>query len=207
MSSMFSRKRLSQSLRTLGAEDSGSIYDALAAAYDAPSRHYHDRRHIEDCLAQFRGCRDLSEQPPEVELAIWFHDAVYDTRRSDNEERSADWARSFLGSEGVEEAAIQRIGALIMATKGHENPVGIDQRLIADIDLSILGRDPESFERYDRAIRAEYAWVPEERFRLARAAVLDGFLGREAIYATPVFRERYERQARRNIARKLDQLR
>lgn len=142
----------------------------------------------------------------ELEIALWYHDAVYDPRSTDNEARSAAMAQRDLQAARVAPSRIEAIDQLIMATK-HDGTVETpDAALLVDIDLSILGRSRDEFEQYDQAIRAEYAWVPEDEYRAGRSAVLERFLARPAIYATTWFRARYEKIARRNLALALEQL-
>src|SRR5262249_53292937 len=128
----------------------------------------------------------------EVEFALWFHDAVYDPKRADNEERSAAWAAQALMDAGVSAETTAHVSQLIVATKHASVPDDPDARLLVDVDLSILGRAPEVFDAYDRAIRVEYQWVPEQQYREARARILAGFLGRGVIFQTEYFRSRYE---------------
>ena len=162
--------------------------------------------HIEHCLDELDRWRHLAADPDAVETALWFHDAVYETDRRDNEERSAGLADEALAEAGIDEARRARIVDLVMATR-HDAPAAdpfrrpADDRLIADIDLAILGADPAGFDRYESAIRREYAAVPAELFRAGRAAVLHRFLNRRAIYATDEFRSLYESRARTNLAR------
>jgi predicted metal-dependent HD superfamily phosphohydrolase len=141
-----------------------------------------------------------------VEAAIWFHDAVYDPRGSDNESQSADLAAHVLAEGGVAGHLVERIRQLVLLTRHlgpAPDPAG---RLLCDIDLSILGREPAEFERFERAIRAEYAWVPEPEYRTARARILRGFQERELLYQTVPFRLRYEDAARRNLVGALTRL-
>ena len=174
--------------------------------YAEPHRAYHVLAHIERCLDELDEARHLASDADAVEAALWFHDAVYETDRRDNEERSARLAEEALARAGVEAARRARIADLVMATR-HDAPAqetgarAIDERLIADIDLAILGADVPEFERYEAAIRDEYAAVPPEMFRAGRAAILRRFLNRRAIYSTDEFRNRYEARARMNLAR------
>ena len=91
---------------------------------------------------------------------------------------------------------------LILATK-HNRPVSGDAALLVDIDLAILGKPADEFDRYDAAIRQEYAWVSEEAYRAGRSKVLQSFLDRTTIYQTEFFRNLYEAQARTNLQRVL----
>ena len=49
--------------------------------------------------------------------------------------------------------------------------------------------------------------MPEPVYRSARIEILEGFLARRSIYQTELFRDRYEAQARANLARILKELR
>jgi len=169
-------------------------------------RHYHVLGHVLDCLGQAAACRPIQRRPAAVDLALWFHDAVYDTRRSDNEERSAELAAEQL-SGIVPEDLLAEVGQLVLATRHRpEPPPSGDAAVVADVDLTILGEPPDRFDAYQAAIRREYSWVPSFVYRRRRARLLEGFLARERIYATDRFYERYEAAARRNLARALHDL-
>jgi predicted metal-dependent HD superfamily phosphohydrolase len=175
--------------------------------YGEPHRAYHTARHVGACLELLAdpAVAALATNVPEVEAAIWFHDAVYDTHASDNEERSATMAAKILGAARVAPEAIARVADHIRATH-HHSATTPDAALVVDVDLSILGADAETFARFEDEIRREYAWVPAEQFTAGRAAVLRGFAEREHIYATPLFRDRLEARARENLARRLAEL-
>jgi predicted metal-dependent HD superfamily phosphohydrolase len=202
----FTRTHLSTSLAALHVRPSRDLFAELAAAYSAPDRHYHTARHIDACLAQVQHYRSLAVQPAEIEIALWFHDAIYDTHRNDNEQRSADWASDLLASEGADTARVSRIHALIMATRHAASTDEPDQQLLVDIDLGILGQRRAVFDDYDEAIRREYHWVPSARYAESRIAVLTGFLDRPFIYTTAPLRDRFETQARRSIAHAIARL-
>jgi len=186
----------------IGAAGEGTaLFERLKAAYAEPQRHYHTLQHLGECLALFDGARTLADRPHEVELALWFHDAVYEVKRHDNEQRSADWAREALQDAGVGGDAAQRVHDLVMATRHTAVPAGRDERLLVDIDLSILGAERARFDEYERQIRREYAYVPGFLFRRKRREILKGFLDRPAIYGTPHFHDALEARARENLAR------
>ena len=202
---MFTRVRLADALTALGAEPSPQLFRQLEEMYRQPTRFYHTDQHISECLAALDQHTALAERRAEVEIAIWFHDVIYDSRRSDNEEQSASLAIDVLSGLRVARDRTARIEAMILATKSHRAH-DRDSQLLLDIDLGILGQPPAVFARYDEAIRREYAWVPEEQYRAGRADVLKTFLGRPGIYVTRTFRELYERQARENIQQRLVEL-
>jgi predicted metal-dependent HD superfamily phosphohydrolase len=167
------------------------ILDLLKGRYAEPHRRYHTLEHIEHCLREFDPRQ--AREPEAVELAIWFHDAIYDTRRSDNEERSAAWLLELLPEA-------KRAAELILVTK-HHKPSTPDEALLVDVDLAILGQPAERFDLYERQIREEYAWVPGPIFRMKRASIMRGFLKRPFIYGTDAFRAKYEAAARANLSR------
>jgi predicted metal-dependent HD superfamily phosphohydrolase len=189
----------------------GKLRDELVRAYAAPERHYHNLTHIEAMLGLMRSYEDAVFDPQSVEAAIWFHDAVYDTRRHDNEERSAQLAADRLtGLLSPDRIAL--IASMIRATAGHHVPDGLDDAqlrdcaLFLDMDLSVLGSTPDVFAAYEEGVRREYGWVPDALWREGRRKVLQGFLDRPAIYMSPQFRARHEAAARSNLTRSLERL-
>jgi predicted metal-dependent HD superfamily phosphohydrolase len=179
----------------------------LTAAYSEPHRRYHTVAHIEHCLDEAAGTLSYAVDLNEVRWALLFHDAVYDPRRQDNEARSADWACSIMAELGRPADEKERIRAMILATAHSGEPRAADEALVLDIDLAILGADEAAFDEYDRAVREEYAWVPEAVYRRERAKILESFLGRARLYHTVPYRARFERAARGNIGRALERLR
>ena len=175
--------------------------------YAEPQRHYHNQQHIAECLTEFDQALHLARRPVEAELALWFHDAVYDPIRGDNEEQSAALAKRCLVEAGMGSGPGEAVAKLVMATKRHEQDPDSDAGLVVDVDLSILGQDEQRFSEYERQIRQEYAWVPEAVFASKRAEILQGFLAREQIFATEWFRTKYERHARRNLEASIRELR
>src|SRR5690606_28814364 len=137
--------------------------------------------------------------PGEVEIALWFHDAIYELRANDNEHRSAEWAVDEMTKGGALFEQTQRVHALIMATCHAAAPNEPDQQLLVDIDLAILGADAVRFAGYQAQVKAEYSWLPPLIYETKRKEVLKGFLDRVWIYSTHHFRERYEQQARVNL--------
>lgn len=190
----------------LGAAADASLRDHLLAAWSEPQRHYHTLQHLRECLAHFEATQELAAHPGEVGLALWFHDAVYDPTRHDNEQRSADWARDCVLQAGGAPAAAERVHALVMATRHDAAPQNVDACLLVDIDLAILGAPRERFDEYERQVGLEYAHVPPAQRRVGRSRILRAFLERPAIYATPFFHARLEAAARENLAYSLGKL-
>ena len=194
--------------RQLGASTaSEELYHQLVACYSEPHRKYHTVQHLNECLTHLENVRALAVHPDEVGLALWFHDAIYDTSKKDNEKRSAEWARDSALAAGVSSEKAARIYELIMATLHNAVPAGKDAEVLVDIDLGILGAGADRFDNYEVQVREEYSWVPESLYRAARRKVLEQFVNREWIYSTDSFRSKYEARARENIARSLARLR
>jgi len=191
---------------TLNLAPPTGLCEQLLRAWDEPQRHYHTLQHLTECLVLFDTLRAHAEQPADIELALWFHDAIYDVQGHDNEARSAHWAMEALAAGGIDAACCQRVHDLIMATCHTALPASPDQALLVDIDLAILGAPAARFAEYTRQISAEYAWVPPQVYAVKRRAVLQGFLDREHIYSTPVVAQRLEQHARANLAKAISSL-
>jgi len=114
-------------------------YRRLTQAYAEPHRHYHNQQHIAECLAEFDAARHLAHQPIAVDLALWFHDAVYDPKASDNEEQSTALAKSCLEAAGLPGVA-STVAALVMATKLHRTDADPDAALVVDVDLTFSAK-------------------------------------------------------------------
>ncbi len=202
---MFDNRNLNAALAGIGAATSTRLFEDLHAVYTAPDRHYHTEAHVAECIRQTRRFGHLALLVHEIETAIWFHDAVYDTRRSDNEEKSAEWAQRELALLSTPNEVIDRIVDMILSTKSHTS-TSPDTILMVDIDLGVLGATPAHFEIYDQAIRREFAWVPVADYRTGRSRVLTAFLERPVIFGTEEIRHLYEARARENLRKKIDEL-
>jgi predicted metal-dependent HD superfamily phosphohydrolase len=177
----------------------------LAAAYDAPERHYHTLGHLENLLRRV-GAHALQDAVV-VELAVWFHDAVYDALRSDNEAKSAEWALAFLQETNLEPARRERVADLIHRTQDHTQPQpahDADLLLFLDADLSILGASEAAYWDYARQVRREYQAVPDELYRPGRSKVLAKLLAAPVLFHTPALHAELDAASRRNLQAELD---
>lgn len=190
----------------LGRPAPASLQVELLNAWAEPHRHYHDQRHLRECLALWSRWRGHSVRAGEIAIALWFHDAIYDPQAGHNELNSAAWAARALIRAGLSSETAQRVHDLVMATQHDAPAAGADAQLLVDIDLSILGSPPERFERYDQDVRKEYAWVPGFRYRDQRALVLQSFLDRPRLYHGAAAVDLLEGQARINLAAALSRL-
>jgi predicted metal-dependent HD superfamily phosphohydrolase len=180
--------------------------EPLLQAYRSTDRHYHNIGHILHCLGELDCLRPSCTNADAVELAIWYHDAVYDPKAKDNEKRSAELAAGAMQAAHLKSDLIGHVENLILATRHSAVPAEPDPQVLVDIDLSILGQPHESFAAYEHAIRKEYAHVPDGAFREGRSTILRSFLDRPTIYSTAPMRAKYESAARVNLSRSLSTL-
>ena len=157
-------------------------FEELIRRYCEPHRAYHNRQHLAECLHVRQLVNAACQAPAEVDLALWFHDAIYDPLRSDNELRSAQWLDDVARDNGLDEETRRRLYNLVMVTRHDGAPATADEAVLVDTDLAILGASFERFEEYDRQIRLEYQYVPLPVYRQKRRQVLERFLARERIY-------------------------
>ncbi len=186
--------------------DPRESYSQILSCYSSKQRFYHNLVHIAHSLQEFDSAKKLAEEPLALEMAIFLHDAIYDSHSTNNEESSADFAEELLESPRVCPEFREKVRALIMATAPGAVQQSKDEQLMSDIDLASFGYAPEVFYLNTQDIREEYSWVPEELFRTKRAEILQSFLNRENIYYTEHFRQRYEERARDNLKRSIAEL-
>lgn len=202
------RKRWNELMGTFGIDVSTKIdmYAKLRRLYRQKHRHYHNFNHIKACLDKLDEVFYFLDRPFEVELALWLHDAVYDTTKNDNEVQSAFMAESFLQSHNVKTKVIDRIWDLIMVTYDHSQCETNDEAFLIDIDLSILGQSEEEYSEYDKQIKEEYKWVHPDVYNRERKRILTKFSNMKHIYQTKYFRDKYEAQARINLQNSINEL-
>jgi len=184
-------------------EAAAPVYRELLSLYREPQRRYHTPEHIAHCLRQHAIAREAMEDPDAVEMALWFHDAIYAPGAPDNERRSADL---FLErtQDTFDEALRRKVDDLIMATDHTRGPRTLDERFIVDIDLSSFGRPWPEFLRDSMAVREEFSYLSDAEFQRMQRPFLERLLARDRFCCTDFFAARHEARARHNIARLLD---
>jgi predicted metal-dependent HD superfamily phosphohydrolase len=181
------------------------VWQLIERHYSEPQRHYHTLAHVAALLRHADAHRAHLSQVHVVELAIWFHDIIYDPRSGGNETASAALASAAMQAMQVDSGMASQVEACILATIKHAvtDTAVSDLPLFLDFDLAILGAPVDVYQIYREAIRREYAWVPEQDYRAGRAKVLRRFLERPALYFTPWMAARFEAPARDNIQSEL----
>lgn len=187
------------------------LWQDIVMRYGEPQRAYHTLNHIKQLLVQFENIKHHLAEPHIIALALYYHDAIYDPTRSDNELQSAELATDALSSYLSPEQC-QQIHALIMMTANHQIDVLIDSEkyndaaYLLDMDLSILGAPWPTYRQYAKAIRQEYKHVADDDYRDGRTAVLQGLLVHPKLYLTDHYYNQLETQARANIKLELTSL-
>lgn len=178
----------------------------LLAAYREPHRIHHGLGHLVEGLRLWQEWRHEAPRAPEVAIALWFHDAVYDTSRHDSEARSARWALDALTTAGIPFDTVRRIRDLVIATRPNETPSNDDTRLMVDIDMAVFGTHPDRYERFEADLRAEHPQMADFIYRRKRLETLKNLNTRQRLYYTDVARQQFETQARENIVRMIARL-
>lgn len=177
-----------------------TVFAELVTAYGDPTRHYHNLEHIQDLLNGAESVQNLAESMPVIKLAIWFHDYIYDPQAQDNELKSAIYAEQVLTQLNVDSQIIQLVKQIILSTQKHQPLVNtVDNLILLDLDLAILGTSSDRYQQYVTLIRQEYSWLSDRDFYQGRKRVLQNFLTRTRIYYTDYFYQQLEPQARTNI--------
>lgn len=188
--------------------DARSVFLELVAAYSSPHRFYHTLAHVQQVLETVEKLHSRSAIAchfAAIEFAAWFHDAIYDPQRSDNEPKSAEYAAQKLAWLEIPALEINQVQALILSTQTHQTSE-LEGQILLDADLAILGSMPAAYWNYARQIRQEYAWVSDEAYAAGRIQILQNFLTRSRIYQTPDLFAELEQQARENIEAEIAQL-
>lgn len=186
--------------------DAYPVFDRLVAAHSEPHRHYHTLEHVAEMLKVVGRLAEASNDSEAIQLAVWFHDSMYDPRARDNEARSADLMAGALAPFSLPEGMIPHVRDMILATAHAGDASDADTRVLLDADLAILASDEWRYVKYAEAIRREYGWVEETAYRTGRTAVLKAFLSRERIYRTERFHAVGEEAARRNLTAEIERL-
>ncbi|MHC2991642.1 hypothetical protein OB13_08605 [Pontibacter sp. HJ8] len=179
------------------------LWEELEKAYTAKGRYYHTLDHLAYMLELATRYKPDSEQLDLLLFALFYHDVVYSPTRSDNEEKSADLAEKQLSKLELPAAAITFIKDMILATKAHQQHSDTTINFLLDLDLAILGADPQRYDAYSRAVRKEYGIYPDLMYKPGRRKVLQHFLAQPSVYKTPIFQQAFEAQARQNLEREL----
>lgn len=182
------------------------VFSSLVTAYSGEGRHYHNLVHIHKVLKIVNELEPLAHNSSAIQMAAWFHDVIYDTKSSENEEKSAEFASSSLSQLGIPTIIINKVVKMILNTHNHQAvPKDLDSHILLDADLSILGSAESEYMAYAQAIRQEYSWVPNSEYKIARKRILRNFLEQDRIYFTDIIFNLLEVKSRENISNEISQ--
>ncbi|MFW9878050.1 MAG: hypothetical protein ACFFG0_33635 [Candidatus Thorarchaeota archaeon] len=186
-----------------------NFYEIIKRKYNSSNKHYHNLDHISLMLSEVKKLESRINDYDTLCFAIWFHDIIYNPLKSDNEERSAEYAEEFLDKIKYEKKRIHKVQELILRTKDHTIQNGNDNydgNLFLDLDLLILGMEREQYIKYAICIRKEYNFFSDDIYNKERRKILHQYLNSQYIYKTKKFRDLYEKQARYNIKFEIDNI-
>jgi predicted metal-dependent HD superfamily phosphohydrolase len=183
-----------------------SLWSEIERRYNERGRYYHNLLHLENLHKELMEVKSLVKYWDVILFSLFYHDVVYSTLRQDNEEESALFAQKVLRSLNVTQEKVTLCYSQILATKGHTISNDNDTNLFTDADLSILGKDSVTYQKYASQIRKEYSIYPALIYNPGRKKVLNHFLAMDRIFKTGHFYSRYEGTARKNITDELQTL-
>lgn len=181
-------------------------FDSVVSRYRQPGRHYHSIRHVRWVVRHVTALAPAANDLSAVIAAAFFHDAVYDPTRADNEAASAQLAERALAELSWEPERCQRVAELILATIDHDitdDRCDSDTQVLLAADLAVLAAEPARYSDYVRAVRREYAHVSDDDWSVGRSAVLRGLLGRRHLFAPALDLNAWEQRARANLTAEL----
>lgn len=181
-----------------------NLWSEIEEAYTSFGRYYHNLHHLQALYNEIKEQKNAVRDINAMLFALFYHDFIYDPLKNDNELQSAILAKQKLQAIGCPQEVIDKCYSLIMATKGHDRADDNDINLFTDTDISILGKDWETYLTYSQLIRKEYQIYPDEIYYPGRAKVLTHFLSMKTIYKTEQFQAKYEKQARANLLSELE---
>lgn len=190
---------------TADCEQQQAMWNEVERNYTSSDRHYHNLSHLNSMLMELKIHKEKFDHWDTIIFAVSYHDLIYNTLKSNNEELSAATAIKRLGNVSFPKDEINFCKQLILATKKHE-PGDAQTNLFTDADLSILGVDSGTYEEYSKQIRREYSFYPDIVYNTGRKKFLIRFLEMDNIYKTKVFSEKYERTAKANMREELNKL-
>jgi len=182
------------------------LWNDIETHYGNKKRHYHTITHLQQLLTELTEQKSLIKNWNAVTFSICYHDIIYDVKKQDNEEKSAEYARKKLQLLNVDANTVNLCCDQINATKKHVASGDLDTDLFTDADLAILGKPWPQYLIYTKQIRAEYKIYPNLLYKPGRKKVLQHFLQMPRIYKTPPFFNEYEIQARPNMEQEIKEL-
>jgi predicted metal-dependent HD superfamily phosphohydrolase len=182
------------------------LWTEIEKNYSSKKRHYHTLQHLDNLLAQLTEVKGEIQNWEIILFALYYHDIIYKSLKSDNEEKSAELAEKRLNQIFVSNDIIELCKKQILATKSHIESTDSDTNYFTDADLSILGQTWVVYSMYYKNVRKEYLIYPDFVYNPERIKVLNHFLAMDRIFKTNFFYNKFEIQAKENIQKELELL-
>ncbi|OCA72950.1 HD domain-containing protein [Chryseobacterium arthrosphaerae] len=179
------------------------LWNEIETKYTEKGRYYHNLLHLDNMFQELEAVKDRISRFTLLSFALFYHDIIYDATSKSNEEKSAVTAEKRLSELGLSHEEIKIVSDQILATKSHQKSENMDINYLLDADLSVLGKDRETYLVYTEMIRKEYSIYPDFLYKPGRKKVLRHFLELENIFKTEYFRDQYETHAKENIETEL----
>lgn len=186
-------------------EETSNLWNQVYLAYTQSHRKYHNLNHLKELFTYYDLHQSAIQNNVAVSFAIFYHDLAYEVLKNDNEEKSATKALLVLQQINFPPKELQIVEDLIICTKSHTS-LTLDQGFMIDFDLAILGQTDTTYNIYTQQIRAKYKIIPTIIYKQGRKKVLQHFLDKENIFQTSTFKSQFEKQARINLTKELEQL-
>jgi predicted metal-dependent HD superfamily phosphohydrolase len=182
------------------------LWSEIENNYSSNKRHYHTLQHLDNLLTQLTEVKGEIQNWTVILFTLYYHDAVYNALKSNNEEKSAELAEKRMKQLSVPNDAIERCKKQILATKSHLKSTDIDTNYFTDADLLVLGQSWETYSMYYKNVRKEYSIYPDFVYNPGRKKVLTHFLSMDRIFKTDFFYNNFEIQAKHNLQKEIDVL-
>lgn len=182
------------------------LWQEIEEHYTSKKRHYHTLEHLDNLLFQLTPISGKISHWNTVLFTLFYHDSIYSSLKSNNEEKSAELAYKRMNQLSVPKEIIDNCYSQILATKSHKTSEDLDTNYFTDADLSILGQDWEVYAQYYKNVRKEYAIYPNLVYNSGRKKALQHFLTMENIFKTEYFYQKFEKTARKNIQQEIELL-
>lgn len=182
------------------------LWNEIEKNYSHPKRHYHTLEHLDNLLIQLTEVKNEIRDWQTILFTLYYHDAVYNSLKSDNEEKSAELAEQRMKQIAVPLAIIESCKLQILVTKSHVKSTESDTNYFTDADLSVLGQSWEIYSQYSKKVRKEYIMYPDLVYNPGRKKVLSHFLSMDRIFKTDIFHSKFELQAKKNLQKEIELL-
>ncbi|ELY2018146.1 hypothetical protein SL053_002061 [Flavobacterium psychrophilum] len=182
------------------------LWTEIEKNYSGKKRHYHTLHHLDNLLTLLTEIKGEIQNWDTILFTLYYHDIIYNSLKSDNEEKSAELAEKRMTQISVPVGIVEHCKKQILATKSHIKSTDSDTNYFTDADLSILGQPWDTYSVYYKNVRKEYSIYPDLVYNPGRKKVLNNFLKIDRLFKTDLFYNKFEIQAKENVQKELHRL-